>query len=311
MRVGKQRFTVMFIPHSEKKIFNFQVTVFSLIFICVLLAAIIVGFFGLSTNFTGVQKLLSEKSNNLKNVDASLEVLREEVGQLQQIARTFESTLNNTLSILGVDNMRNASSGVSKGDLTSFFSVEELNDGTLRELSELQSLRAYLMNVVDPLNEISNVLLAQKELLVDIPTLWPVKGVKPNITAGFGPAVHPFTGQWYLHKGIDIAYGYGIPILSTANGKVIQIEYEPLGFGHYVVIRHKYGFYTRYAHLQKVLVKKGQQVERGAIIGTMGSSGLSTGPHLHYEVRIGSQVVDPLKYLSISSALLSVAAKKQ
>jgi murein DD-endopeptidase MepM/ murein hydrolase activator NlpD len=77
-----------------------------------------------------------------------------------------------------------------------------------------------------------------------------------------------------------------------------------MGLGHYLVLRHNYGFYTRYGHLDRVVVKKGQEVRRGQIIGYMGSSGLSTGPHLHYEVGIGTQVVDPLQFLSIRSPLI-------
>lgn len=115
----------------------------------------------------------------------------------------------------------------------------------------------------------------------------------------FGQALHPITGQWYIHKGLDIStYRSGDPVISTANGQVVTVTYDA-SFGNYVIIQHKYGYYTRYAHMQSVRVKTGQFVSQGEVIGTIGNSGVSTGPHLHYEVHIGSDVVDPAKYVNI------------
>ena len=97
-----------------------------------------------------------------------------------------------------------------------------------------------------------------------------------------------------------MAFGYGVPILATANGKVVKKDFDTNGFGYYIDVQHGYGFKTRYAHLQRQLVEVGQQVTQGEIIGTMGNSGLSTGPHLHYEVMIGTQLVDPIKFLNMT-----------
>lgn len=91
--------------------------------------------------------------------------------------------------------------------------------------------------------------------------------------------------------------------MAAANGKVIERGYEAMGFGNYVVIRHAYGFSTKYAHLSKVFVNEGDIVTQGQRIGTMGNTGLSTGQHLHFEVRIGSQVVDPLRFLNVKSGI--------
>ena len=191
--------------------------------------------------------------------------------------------------------------GLIMGDLTSFFHVEEQEEGVMRELSDLLSLGKTMEESVRSLEQISEVLVAQGTLLVEMPTFWPVENGDGRITALFGPSENPFTHEWYLHKGLDIGYGYGKPILAAANGKVIEQKYDATGFGHYILIRHKYGFQTKYAHLQRVDVKEGDVVTQGQVIGTMGSSGLSTGPHLHFEVRIGTQVVDPERFLDVSS----------
>ena len=86
--------------------------------------------------------------------------------------------------------------------------------------------------------------------------------------------------------------------MATANGQVVTVTYDD-SFGYYVIIKHKHGIYTRYAHMDTVRVKKGEVVTQRQVIGTIGSTGISTGPHLHYEVHIGSDVVDPAKYVNI------------
>ena len=246
-------------------------------------------------------------SENLLASESSLENFKDEVIQLRRVVRAFKDRMDGVVDSLGTRSSQNFLERGVGGDLSSFVAMNDLEEEPLRDLNDLRSLRAYLDNAVEPLAEIQSVLDAQRELLVDIPTLWPVKDVRGNITQNFGPGRHPFTGQWYLHKGIDIAWAYGIPIVAPANGKVIKVGFESMGLGNFVVIRHKYGFYTRYGHMQNWVVREGQDVRRGQVIGYMGSSGLSTGPHLHYEVRIGTHVVDPFQFLSIRSTLVRQA----
>ena len=243
-------------------------------------------------------------SNNLNASEASLESFKDEIVELRRVVKDFKGRMEGVLTEIGTEGAKNYLEQGVGGDLSSLVSLEDVEFGNLRDLSDLISLRTYLDNAVEPLGEIHQVLEAQRELLVDIPTLWPLKGVHGNVTGRFGPAIHPFTGGWYLHKGVDIAWGYGVPIVATANGKVQRIDNDPMGLGWYIVLRHNYGFHTRYGHFDRIIVQKGQEVRRGQIIGYMGSSGLSTGPHLHYEVWIGTQVVDPEQFLSIRSPLI-------
>jgi murein DD-endopeptidase MepM/ murein hydrolase activator NlpD len=297
---GRQKITIMLIPHSEKKVFNFQISLFALSFVSILLISLVVTFIWLTADFSGTNDLLTSRSQDLEHSEASLEVLRNEVNDLIRSTDNFQTTLARTMGTLGLDASVRDGAATSGGDLTTFFNVEQSESNSLSETIELQKLKTSLDNSITTLNEIGQILDNQKELLTDIPSLWPLKGVKGYVTTVFGPSIHPFVGQWYLHKGIDLAYGYGVPIMATANGKVIETGNDEKGFGRYVVIRHKYGFYTKYAHFQRVYVSAGQELSQGEVIGTMGNSGLSTGPHLHYEIRIGSQVVDPAKYLNMT-----------
>ena len=288
----------MFIPHSEKKIFIFKISVFAMVFFAVLLSGVVSFFFFYGTHFSGISSLLQNRSISLENTQANLELIRDEITTLKKSSRVFETSLNEALSTLGLQE-RTASQASAEGDLSSFLGMEEQQEGVMRELSDLQSMGALFLDSSKSLESISKLLSAQGDLLYDLPSIWPVEGGIGRITNQFGPAEHPFTHQWYLHKGIDIAYGYGIPIIASANGKVVERKYEPLGFGNYVLIRHKYGFYTKYAHMGRVFVREGDTVTQGQRLGLMDSTGLSTGPHLHYEVRIGSQVVDPSRFLNI------------
>jgi murein DD-endopeptidase MepM/ murein hydrolase activator NlpD len=298
-RAGRQKLTIMLIPHSEKRVFNFQISILALSFISILLISLVVTFVWLTADFSGTNDLLASRSKDLEHSEASLEILRNEVNQLISSTETFQKTLSGTLDTLGVESGNRDTVSKRSGDLTTFFNVESSDDGSLSETVEIQKLKTALDQSVSSLDEIGQILNSQKSLLSDIPTMWPLKGVQGYVTAVFGPSIHPFSGQWYLHKGVDLAYGYGVPIVSTANGKVLEADYDE-GYGNFVVIRHKYGFYTKYAHMQRTYVRPGQDITQGDVLGTMGNTGLSTGPHLHYEVRIGSQVVDPVKYINMT-----------
>jgi len=141
--------------------------------------------------------------------------------------------------------------------------------------------------------ELKDLLEAKRSVLASTPTIWPVQGL---ITAGYGYRVSPFTRQREMHEGLDIAAAYGTPIMATADGVVSFIG--PLSdFGNVVFISHGHGFATFYAHLSTIRVEEGQPVKRGEIIACIGTSGRTTGPHVHYEVQVNGAAVNPLKYI--------------
>jgi murein DD-endopeptidase MepM/ murein hydrolase activator NlpD len=130
------------------------------------------------------------------------------------------------------------------------------------------------------------------------PSIWPVDG---KLESGFGGRRNPFGGSSYeLHTGQDIVVAWGTPVLAGAKGTVTYVGWQN-GYGRLVVIDHGGGLTTRYGHLSEADVVQGQEVARGEFIGRVGTTGRSTGPHLHYEVRINDDPVDPLQYL-LSSA---------
>ena len=130
------------------------------------------------------------------------------------------------------------------------------------------------------------------------PNLWPVQG---QVTGSFGERIDPFNGEGAFHSGVDIGTSYGTPIIAPADG-IVTLTDTLGGYGKAIMIEHGNGISTRYGHLSGFAVTAGQRVHRGDVIGYVGESGRSTGPHLHYEVRINDVPVNPYKYLRITVA---------
>ena len=143
------------------------------------------------------------------------------------------------------------------------------------------------------LQKLLSTLSQQKSLLSSVPSLSPVDGW---ITSGFGPRISPFTGERTWHKGIDVASPIGTPIYAPADGVVIFTGAKA-GFGNFVMVAHGYGVVSRYGHNAQNMVQPGQKIKRGDQIATVGMTGRTTGPHLHYEVLVNGRNVDPKKFI--------------
>jgi murein DD-endopeptidase MepM/ murein hydrolase activator NlpD len=304
-RMVTRRYTVVFVPHSEKRVYNLHITVLSVLCFLFVLAGILGVFFWYGISYSNTRGILADKDTRLKDTQASLDQLRDEITQLLREARTFEPALSETISALGGDiKGSGGSAAASAGDLSAFIDIKETPEGMFREVEEVRRLRGLLSAAAGPVREIGTLLDSQNALLTEIPSIWPIKGGIGHVSMYFGQNPNPFTGQYYIHKGIDLStYRQGDPIVATATGQVVSVEFDQGGFGNNVIIRHKHGFYTRYGHMLSFKVQAGQQVQQGEVIGYIGNTGLSTGPHVHYEVHIGSDVVDPYKYLNIRSSI--------
>ncbi|GAB4411845.1 MAG: M23 family metallopeptidase [Bacteroidia bacterium] len=134
----------------------------------------------------------------------------------------------------------------------------------------------------------------KEEELRHIPAIKPVKGL---VISGFGRRMHPIQGIWKMHTGLDFQANTGTPVYATADGMVKLAGRNRGGYGDQIEIEHgNYGYTTKYAHLSKILVKEGQKVTRGTLIAYSGNTGLSKGPHLHYEIIKNNQKIDPIDY---------------
>ncbi len=139
---------------------------------------------------------------------------------------------------------------------------------------------------------------------IAVPSDKPVKTAA--FTSGYGVRSDPFRGGAAMHAGIDLAGPVGTPIYATADGTVSEAGYNSGGYGNLIKLNHGRGIETRYGHLSRIMVGPGQQVKRGQLIGHMGSTGRSTGSHLHYEVRIDSRPVNPIPFMKSTDYLLAM-----
>jgi len=158
---------------------------------------------------------------------------------------------------------------------------------------ELQRLEIGFAREEGELKELSTHLKEQQTLLNFTPSVWPVRGW---ISSHFGYRVSPFTGRRELHKGLDIVNRKGTPVVVTADGRVVFAGYKH-GYGKMVIVDHGLDKLTKYGHLSKISVHSGDLLTRGQELGKVGSTGRSTGPHLHYEVVVNGKAVDPVDYL--------------
>ena len=300
-KIFNSKLTIMVVPHSQSKVINFQTTVFALIFGFLLFVGILSSFFYFNRRSISANMQISTLTEQNRAALASLDELRDENANLFQAAKRFQTSLSQSLSLLGISQGENkANTSISSSDLSSMFNSTEIASGSSRELADIRELTSYLEGAVEPIEQVGKMLKTQQNLFTEIPSINPVKNPNTHVSMPFGPNVHPLNGNWYIHKGIDFStWRSGDPVMATANGQVVTVGFDN-SFGNFVIIKHNHGIYTRYAHLSSFRVKKGQLVDQGQIIGNIGNTGISTGPHLHYEVHIGSDVVDPAKYININ-----------
>ena len=294
------KLTIMVVPHAKGKVVNFQTNVFALALTAVLVIGIISSFVYFNRQAAGSGAEISRLMNENRQTLASLDELRDENNNLLQTAKRFRTSLSQALSLIGISQSSDiARASMNGGDLSSLFDTQEQAFGATQEANDIRLLNAYIENAIQPIEEIGKMLKNQETLFSDIPNIWPIRGGIGHISMQFGQNEHPITGQWYIHKGLDFStYRSGDPIVATADGQVVNAYYDP-SFGNNVIIKHKHGIYTRYCHMSRISVQKGQLVTQRQVIGNIGNTGITTGPHLHYEVHIGSDVVDPAKYVNV------------
>jgi murein DD-endopeptidase MepM/ murein hydrolase activator NlpD len=179
--------------------------------------------------------------------------------------------------------------GVGGSGKYSEMSVEELNE-TARKVDQLTYKLELQSKSLDKLMTSSEKM---KEKLKRIPSIRPVAGA---LVSGYGTRIHPINKVRQMHAGIDFVAKSGTPVIATADGEIVIAGVKGNGYGIHVDINHGYGYLTKYAHLSRVTVAVGQKVQRGDVIGYTGNTGLSKGPHLHYEIEKNGKKINPVDY---------------
>lgn len=230
-----------------------------------------------------------------ENIDA----MARRLGEMQARMVQLESLGERVSGLAGLNTADLKNHGARGGRLVESrsLSMEELQ-ATLKELEQATGERVDLLTVME------SRLIDQRLRKMMLPTQHPVQGVA--VGSPFGWRTDPFTGRSALHTGHDYQADTGTPILAAAGGVVVAAEFHPQ-YGNMVEVDHGNDLVTRYAHASRLLVKKGDLVKRGQKVGEVGSTGRSTGPHLHFEVLVQGVWQDPHKFLAAAAAGTAVA----
>lgn len=297
-----KKFTIVFVPDGTRgtRQFSLPKVVFYGLILCFLGGGAYFGwvfqdYLGLRAEMPRLAQL--EKENQFQksqflHLAERISKMTERVGELESVDHRLRAMVNMET---GEDNGPSNGVGGSDPVVADPRQVAEKSFSTLvrkmhRSLDNLNDEIAYGKREKA---ELEKFLEEQKTLLASTPSIWPTKGW---LSSGFGYRTSPFTGQREFHKGIDIATRLKAPIIAPANG-IVQFVGWDHGYGKSIIISHGNGIKSRYAHLEKALVKKGQYIKRGDTIALVGNSGRSTGPHLHYEVQVNGMAANPLRYI--------------
>ena len=184
--------------------------------------------------------------------------------------------------------------GVNRYEKLLGLSNSELMINTSKKIDQLTK-QLYLQS--KSFDEVIDLAKNKSNMLASIPAIQPVanKDLK-RMASGYGYRIHPIYKTRKMHYGMDFSAKTGTEIYSTGDGVVSKVKRSKRGYGNYVKINHGFGYETLYAHMSKYIVKKGQKVKRGEVIGFVGNSGISTAPHLHYEVRKDNKKINPVNF---------------
>jgi murein DD-endopeptidase MepM/ murein hydrolase activator NlpD len=287
--MDKRYSTIIFVPHARAKFRKLKVShrlLFSII-------SLVTSSLCLSTFFS-VQYFTSlsqtHELSKLRRENKELQTANEQFGKSVESLRnqlvTVEDRTRKLAIIAGITTLDESAQGGSGGVRN-----DEIAQSPYRDDIDKMSFRSHTLN--KDLSVLEQKFTAQSHLLSSTPSIAPARGI---LTDGFGGRSDPFTGEAGQHNAIDISAAVGAPVRAPADGIVVKAEWAN-GYGNVIYISHGYGYSTRYGHLTSFNVRPGQRIKRGEIIGSVGSTGRSTGPHLHYEVRVNNNPVNPLEYI--------------
>jgi murein DD-endopeptidase MepM/ murein hydrolase activator NlpD len=253
-----------------------------------------------STYFESPKELLLK--NEVKELEFYYGKLNQDVELLSKILNNIEHRDDNIYRVvLGAEPIEKSvrDAGIGGADRYADLREKSLDHSNMVIAlhEKVDKLRRKLYIESKSQDEVVNLAERKEKLFAAIPAIQPVSNKQLiALASGFGLRIHPVYKVKKMHNGIDFAASIGTPIYATADGKVAIVDVKFSGYGKLVEIDHGFGYRTRYAHMHDFAVRVGQNVKRGDLIGYVGNTGLSTAPHLHYEVLINGSQVDPVHY---------------
>ena len=302
---AKKSFTLIVVPDHESPVRRYQVPrslivqIASGIGVLVLVGVVATTHYFQVARDASENRILREENLTLKTQLKSIRERIEHIGSTLDRVERFDQKLR-AITLLS-DPQRNLAMGPTEPEPGSKLPAAENQftrlasaDNTPRALTgKLDKLSAEATRQEQSLQELQAYFQDQKSLLASTPSIWPARGW---VTSDFGQRLDPYTADRVMHAGLDIAAPHGKDVAAPSDGTVVFAGLEG-GYGNVLVIDHGYGIKTRYGHLAKILVKPGDRIKRGQVVAAVGNTGRSTGPHLHYEVRVNGVAQNPRKFI--------------
>jgi len=297
-------FTLMVIPHNLSRVRRLRVHKIS--FFLVLVGFLLVGL--TLFYFVNDYRQIKSKMIYLSQLEQLSQMQKQKIHSLAKQVEEFNVTmkkleeLENRLRMLaglGTKSSIGAGEGIGKGGPVSYPALDEEevswdSSGLIEKIeNNVVTLNSQVKQQEESFDRIEKVILEKEDLFASTPNIFPTQGW---ISSGYGWRINPFTRQREFHEAIDLAAPWGSEIRAAAQGKVTYAGWKG-GYGLLIRIADGYGYSTVYGHLSKILVKKAAWVSKGQIIGRVGSTGRSTGPHLHFEVWHNGKAINPLNLM--------------
>jgi murein DD-endopeptidase MepM/ murein hydrolase activator NlpD len=296
--MDRKRFTLLLVPETpgDVKRFRVDLRLVKIGLAALVLMAVVFVFMGAAT-FVSVRNLAELRQLRQEN-QAHKEQLLIFSSRIETLRQTLDRVTEFDTKLRVITNAGDrpqtpaGAGGPTREDMAGLGLVDAENPLFEKIHRDLLELTEAARIEERSIQELSSFFQDQRSLLAATPSIWPTRGW---VTSNFGTRRSPFTGAKVTHEGIDIAAATGTPIWAPANG-VVTFAGRRGGYGKLITIDHGYGLTTRYAHLSEIHVKPGQLIRRRDRLGSVGSTGRSTGPHLHYEVRVNGLPVNPRRY---------------
>ncbi len=283
--------TIIFVPHARAKFRKLRVSHRSLFSaVSLITSSLCLSTFFSFQYFASISQTheLSKLKRENHDLQQANEQFSESVSTLRGQLKSVEEKTRKLAIIAGINTLDET----NRGGVGGVRQTDEKQMAGLQE-DDLDTMSFRSRRLESHLSILEERLVEQSKILSCTPSIAPIRGI---LTDGFGGRSDPFTGNAASHQAIDISSASGQPIRSPADGIVVKAEWAN-GYGNVIYVSHGYGYSTRYGHLSGYNVRPGQKVKRGDVIGFVGSTGRSTGPHLHYEVRLNGNPHNPLEYI--------------
>ncbi len=285
-------YTIFILPHAHERFRQLHFSKGILIGVGVLLALIVVAGAAAPHLLLRIQaqaKVLSGLREENRRLREEKQHFEASLAELGNVVSTVEDRARRVARAVGIERL--PSDGPSGGTSARSNPLPKSLQEMLNE--EMDAIRLRSRNVDRSIDQLDAVIAARERVLASTPSGLPVEGF---LSEGFGWRPDPFTGQREFHQGMDIVAAQGSEVRAPADGVVTTVS-RWSGYGKMLQLAHGYGYSTRYGHLSEILVSPGQRVRRGDVVGRVGSTGRSTGPHLHYEIFRAGARVDPARYI--------------